>query len=140
MVHSVMFPALLAIPLLAATAGHQLPTNAKQSERKLILDAMRVPLERSLKGPVEFVVVTYRRAPVWAFVQAEPHRPGGKLIDGRRYYGDDWLNMDGLTTTAILHKVAGRWKIVELRVGATDAWYCGFVPTKQFDPCDGYPE
>ena len=99
------------------------------------MNVVRAPLERRLGAPVQLVVTTYRRKPHWAFVQVEPQRPGGRSINGRRFYGDDWDNMDGLTTTAILREVAGRWRLVELRVGATDAWYCGFVSKRDFDPC-----
>jgi hypothetical protein len=135
-----MLAVLLSMPVLALTAGQPPPQNTAQSERRLILNELRAPLERHLGGEVEFLVTTYRKKPHWAFVQAEPRRPGGKPIDGRRYYGAAWQNMDGLTTTAILRKVAGRWKIVELRVGATDAWYCGYVSTEKFDPCTGYSQ
>lgn len=121
----------------AALAPHR--GSVARSERKEILRILRKPVEARLGPPIEFVVTTYRTNPHWAFVQAEPQRAGGKAIDGRRFYGADWDNMDGLTTTAILHKGAQGWRIVEIRVGATDAWYCGFVPTKQFDPCGTYP-
>ncbi len=104
-----------------------------------MLQALRGPVESRLGPRVEFVVTTLRANREWAFVQAEPQRPGGRPIDGRKLYGADWNNMDGLTTTAILRKGARGWKIVELRVGATDAWYCGYVPIQQFDPCGGYP-
>ena len=135
-----MLAVLFSISVLALTPG-ELPTSAAaQSERKLILNMLRAPLERRFGGQVEFLVTTYRKTQHWAFVQAEPRRPGGKSIDGRRYYGDHWQDMDGLTTTAIVQKVAGRWTIVELRVGATDAWYCGFVPIGKFDPCAGSPD
>lgn len=128
---------LISLPMLAlALAPGQSPLQAARSERQAILNVIRVPLERRLGAPVELVVTTYRRKPHWAFVQAEPQRPGGRPINGRRYYGDDWTDMDGLTTTAIIRRTAGRWRLVELRVGATDAWYCGFVSRKSFDPCN----
>lgn len=123
--------------MVALTPDQSPPLQAARSERRAILNVVRAPLERRLGAPVELVVTTYRRKPHWAFVQVEPQRPGGRSINGRRYYGDDWDNMDGLTTTAILRKAAGRWRLVELRVGATDAWYCGFVPRRDFDPCSG---
>ena len=134
-----MFALFLSVALLAP-AEHLALSSTDESDRKTILGELRGSLQARLGPPVEFVVTTFRKDNNWAFVQAEPRRPGGKSIDGRRYYGADWENMDGLTTTAILRKAKGSWRILELRVGATDAWYCGFVPTKQFDPCDGYPK
>jgi hypothetical protein len=92
-------------------------------------------VEQRVDNPVEFVVTAFRGTRSWVFVQAEPQRPGGKRIDGRLYFANEWQDMDGLTTTAIVRKRAGNWRLVEMRIGATDAWYCGFLPRKQFDPC-----
>jgi hypothetical protein len=96
---------------------------------------LRQPVEARLGRPIEFVVAMLRQNKTWAFVQAEPQRPSGKLINGRHLFGARWQDMDGLTTTAILHKGARGWRIVEVRIGATDAWYCGYVATEKFDPC-----
>jgi hypothetical protein len=134
-----MFSFLLSVALLGVSAVHPAPSLTVESDRKSILDELRGPVQARLGSPVEFVVTTFLKDNDWVFIQAEPRRPGGKSIDGQRYNGADWDNMDGLTTTAILRKTKGSWKILELRVGATDAWYCGFVSTRQFDPCGGYP-
>jgi hypothetical protein len=124
--------------LLAAATSQPVQSPRERAERVTILNQLRGPLEAKFGGPIEFVVTTFRTNSRWVFVQAEPRRPGGRLIDGRGYYGADWENMDGLTTTAILQKVGAAWEIKELRVGATDAWYCGFISPKLFDPCGGY--
>jgi hypothetical protein len=129
--------------LLAASAFLALSTPVQSQpdkhERKAILAALRLPVEAQLGRKVQFVVTRLRKERAWAFVQAEPQRPGGKPIDGRRYFGTNWENMDGLTTTAILRRSGRRWAIIELRIGATDAWYCGHVPVERFDPCSGFP-
>ena len=125
--------------VLAASPSQAAESAIAVSERKAILQALRGPTEKSLGAPVIFVVTTLRANRDYAFVQAEPQRPGGGRIDGRALYGEDWDNMDGLTTTAILRKNGRGWTIVERRVGATDAWYCGYVPVARFDPCGGYP-
>lgn len=130
---------VLSLALLGAVPPQASGSAPATSERRAILDVLRRPVEKSLGRPVEFVVTTLRTDRGWAFIQAEPRRPGAKRIDGRRIFGADWDNMDGLTTTAILRKGKRGWSIVETRIGATDAWYCGHVPVAQFDPCGGYP-
>jgi hypothetical protein len=100
-----------------------------------VLGALRKPVSVRLKVPVKFVVERLVVERDWAFVQAEPQHVGGRQIDGARLFGDTWSNMDGLTTTAILRRQNGVWAVVELRIGALDAWYCGFVPSRQFEPC-----
>jgi hypothetical protein len=129
-----MGPILLAFALASSPAP---ATAVDPSDRKAILEALRQPVERHVAKRVEFLVSALRGERNWAFVQAEPRRPNGWPIDGRAYFKEQWENMDGLTTTAILRKRAGRWRIVEIRIGALDAWYCGYLPVEQFDPCKG---
>jgi hypothetical protein len=124
---------LCAVALAAAHPPASAPIGT--ADRKAILQALRAPVERQLGKPVEFVVSELRGEPGWVFIQAEPQRPGGRRIDGRSYFPDDWDNMDGLTTTAILRKSRGRWRVRAMRIGALDAWYCGYLPAGQFDPC-----
>jgi hypothetical protein len=134
-----MHALIWSLTVVAAAPPQASPSAVATSERKAILQVLRRPVEKRMGAPVTFVVTTLRTDRKWAFIQAEPQRPGGKRINGRRLYGADWGNMDGLTTTAILRKGPRGWTIVESRVGATDAWYCGYVPVEQFDPCENYP-
>lgn len=119
---------LLAAALLAsAPALAQGPTGAASPgspQRRAILDALRPPVERQLRGPVEFVVDRIRVYQGYALVFAQPQRPGGGRIDGARYF-PDFENMDGLTVTAVLRFSGGRWRLIDHAIGATDAWYCG---------------
>jgi hypothetical protein len=124
------------VALAAAPAPVTRPAAAiSASDRKAILDVLRAPLEKQLGKPVEFVVSELRGRRGWAFIQAEPQRPGGRKIDVRAYFPRDWEEMDGLTTTAILRKRGGRWRVRAMKIGALDAWYCGYLPAAQFDPC-----
>jgi hypothetical protein len=117
--------------LVAAEAAGSLPP----AERKAILDALRPVVEEEVGSTVEFVVDKLQVERGWAFVQAEPQRPDGTPIDEAHYYPETWTDMDGLTTTAILKRQGKRWRVVEWRMGATDAWYCGPLPNVDFDPC-----
>lgn len=96
--------------------------------RKSVLEGLRPPVEKRLGPNVEFKVTVIRVEHDWAFVVADPQRKGGKPIDGRRIFGEDFENMDGLRVDAVLRKQAGRWKVVDHAIGATDVWYCGAGP------------
>ena len=99
-------------------------------ERKAVLDALRPAIEARLGPRVEFVVHVIRVEGGWAFVMADPRRKGGKPIDGWRIFGEHFGNMDGLRTEAVLRRQAGRWKVVDYGIGATDVWYCDVGPRK----------
>ena len=104
------------------------PAGPGSPQRRAILDALRPPVERALGGPVEFVVSRLDVRQGWALVFADPQRPGGGRIDGRRHFGAEFDNMDGLGISAILRFQNGRWRLVDHAIGATDAWYCGTPP------------
>ena len=107
------------------------------AERKAVLDALRPAVETKLGPNVEFVVQVIRVEDGWAFVMADPQRKGGKAIDGRRIFGEDFDNMDGLRVDAVLQLRNGRWEVVDYGIGATDVWYCDVGPRtlKRDDGC-----
>ena len=112
-----------AQPGVNATA----PARAGSAQRRAILDALRPPVERALGGPVEFVVGRLDVRDGWALVFADPQRPGGGRIDGRRHF-PNFDDMDGLDVSAILRFRQGRWRLVGHAIGATDVWYCSDPP------------
>ena len=130
-----MIPLLYAVALAIGPLPPPPAATISASDRKAILTELRVPLEKRLGKRVVFVVTTLRVERDWVFAQVEPQRPGGREINGRVYFQHDWEYMDGLTTTAILRKRGTRWRILAMKIGALDAWYCGHFPAEQFDPC-----
>jgi hypothetical protein len=125
----------LSVALPAAPAQAQMrhggtSVPAGSPMRRAILDAVRPPVERALRGPVEFVVRTLRVQSGWALVIADPQRPGGGRIDASRYFPNE-QEMDGLTVNAIVRLRNGRWVLVDHAIGPTDVWYC--------DPALGAP-
>src|SRR6478735_4434169 len=121
--------ALAASCLLLAgpASSRMLREPAKGSpERAAILDALRPAVEAEMRGSVEFVITSMRVSPGWAFVQAEPQRPGGGTIDPQRtgFRGEADM-MDGLTVFALLTFQLGRWNLVDHVVGPTDVYYAG---------------
>lgn len=99
------------------------PTAA--GERKAILDAFRVPIERDLKQPVVFAVQRYRVIGDWAFVMATPKRPGGgEIAWARTVCSGDVSHLAG----GLMKREAGRWIVRDYALCPTDvAW-------------DGWPE
>lgn len=96
-------------------------------ERAAILDALRPAVEAEMRGPVEFVIHTMRVSPSWAFVQADPQRPGGGAIDPEETgFAGETDFMDGLTVHALLAFQSGRWNLVDHYVGPTDVAYAGW--------------
>ncbi len=116
--------ALLIALLLAGSFSVPPPGSAL---RKAVLNGLRPAVEKRL-GPVEFKLTLIRVQGDWAFVVADPQRPGGRPIDGTRIFGDHFGNMDGLRVDAILRLRGGRWVVADHAIGATDVWYCNVGP------------
>ena len=90
------------------------------AERRAILDAVRAPLVQHVGGQVEFVVQELRVGGGWAYLRAQPQRPGGGSIPADEY-------MDGNITYAMLQQQGGRWVIENWSYGSNDVWevyYC----------------
>lgn len=115
------------IALLMLASGFIVPPPGS-ALRRAVLEGLRPAVERRLGPKVEFQVTLIRIQRDWAFVVADPHRPGAKPIDGRKIFGEDFGNMDGLRVDAVLHKQGGRWVVVDHAIGATDVWYCDVGP------------
>jgi hypothetical protein len=73
---------------------------AGSAERKAILDALRVPVQREARQPIVFYGVTMRVERGWAWVIAISKDKSGKKMP----LGD-------LATQGLLHKVRGRWRV-----------------------------
>src|SRR5215469_5738450 len=68
-----------------AAAQNQPYTPEKGSaERKAIVDALRVPVERTLHQPVIFKIDSLKVLNGWAFLLGAPRRPDGGTIDYSR--------------------------------------------------------
>lgn len=120
---------LLSFCSAEISAQNQPYTPEKGSpERKAIVDALRVPVERKLHQPVIFKIDHLKVMNGWAFLLGAPRRPDGDMIDYRKTpfreayeggaFGDDVMGL--------LHKQSGRWRVVANVVGATDVAYEGW--------------
>jgi hypothetical protein len=92
------------------------------SERKAILDVLRVPVRKDLGQPVIFRVNAMAVQDNWAFVFAQPLRASGKPIDYRRtrHARDVRAGMFGDDCSGLLRYQDGTWTLVTWNIGATD--------------------
>lgn len=114
-------------------------------ERKAVLDALRVPVEKELKRKVVFKVDELKVFGGWAFVQGVPQQPGGKPMNYRgtpyEQQQADGAFDDGFS--ALLRQRAGKWRVVVYNIGATDVTWSNWpeqhkAPAELFDlPDDG---
>lgn len=98
------------------------------AERKAILRALRVPVQKELKRQTLFKVGHLKVQNGWAFLRGVPQQPNGKPMNytGTPYQEaiklgvfDDWI-------CALLHKQRGKWQVVTYVIGATDVAYDGW--------------
>src|SRR5215213_5297693 len=66
------------LTIASAASGQIAYTPEKGSpERKAIMDALRIPVERELKQKIVFVADDFRVQGTWAFVGGRPQNPAG---------------------------------------------------------------
>lgn len=94
-------------------------------ERKAIVDALRVPVEKQLKQPVIFKIDHLKVQNNWAFLTGRPQSSDGSSIDYTNTVYQEAVNSgafdDGIV--ALLRNVKGKWKVVQYVIGATDVPY-----------------
>ena len=94
-------------------------------ERKAILDALRVPVERDLKQKVVFVSDNFKVQGTWAFVSGTPQNSTGGEPDYSRTKYADQFDTGAFDNNffALLKKTAGKWKVTTYAIGCTDVCY-----------------
>ena len=94
-------------------------------ERKAILDALRIPVERDLKQKVVFVADNFKVQGNWAFVGGTPQGANGEAPDYARTKYADAFDSGAFDNNffALLKKTAGKWKVTTYAIGCTDVCY-----------------
>lgn len=105
----------VALVLFAATA-HAAPKakaskpiskvttpKAGSTERKAIMDALRVPVQKTTKFPVIFRVGSLKVQNGWALLQGNALHKNGKTIDDKFLWGE---------MAALLRKEGPKWKVL----------------------------
>jgi hypothetical protein len=118
---------LLTILILAAgTAAQDVHTPEKSSaERKAILDALRVPVEKELKQKIIFVIDNFKVQGAWAFVSGTPQDEDGEKPNytGTPYQEAVEAQMFDNNFFALLKNTGGKWRVVARAIGCTDVCY-----------------
>jgi hypothetical protein len=107
----------------AANPRNDLHTPERGSdERKAIMDALRVPVEKKLHQQVIFKADHLKVQSDWAFLIGKPQRLDGTPVDYSGTVYKDAVDAgafdDGIV--ALLHEVSGKWRVVQFVIGATD--------------------
>lgn len=94
-------------------------------ERKAILDALRMPVEKQLKQSVIFKVDHLKVQVGWAFFIGKPQQPDGSAVDYSNTVYDEAVEAgafdDGIV--ALLQSSGGKWRVKQFVIGATDVPY-----------------
>ena len=95
------------------------------AERKAIMDALRIPVEKELKQKIIFSVDHFSVLGNWAFLSGEPQGPNN---DRPNYKNTEYKNaidagMFDNNFFALLKKTGGKWKVVTHSIGCTDVCY-----------------
>lgn len=109
-----------------SVSGQSVHTPEKGSaERKAILDALRLPVERELKQPIIFVTDNFKVQGAWAFVSGTPQSPSGGSPNykGTKYAEAQKEGFFDNNFFALLKKTAGKWKVTTYSIGCTDVCY-----------------
>ena len=95
------------------------------AERKAILDALRLPVERDLKQKVVFVTDNFNVQGSWAFVSGTPQNSNGGSPDysGTKYAEAVDSGAFDNNFFALLRKTSGKWKVTTVAIGCTDVCF-----------------
>ncbi|NOT47961.1 MAG: hypothetical protein HOP17_09480 [Acidobacteria bacterium] len=95
------------------------------SERKAILDALRVPVERELKQKIVFVADKFNVQGNWAFVGGIPRSSDGGEPNYRNTVYFEAKNEGAFDNNffGLVRKTGGKWKVVKFAIGCTDVCY-----------------
>jgi hypothetical protein len=115
---------LLLIFSCSSARAQDAPQTPKpnSSERKAIIDSLRVPVEKQLKQKVVFRIRHLRVQNGWAFLEAVPQQPDGKPVDytitPHRTAFEAGAFEDAIL--GLLRKEKGEWRVVVYDIGSTD--------------------
>lgn len=117
---------LLIVTAAMSAAAQSVYTPEKGStERKAILDALRVPVERELKQKIVFAANTFNVLGSWTFIFGTMQTPeGGQPDFSRTRYAE--AQREGFFDNnfqALIKKTAGKWIVVKFQIGCTDVCY-----------------
>lgn len=119
-----LFAAMLAFSTAAYSQAVYTPERGT-AERKSIMDALRLPVEKELRQRIVFAADNFNVQGNWAFLGGTPQTPDGGMPDysGTPYAEAREAGAFDNNFFALLRKTAGRWKVVKYAIGCTDVCY-----------------
>jgi hypothetical protein len=120
-----LFLWVIALSAAAVSAQSTYEPPKGSPERKAILDALRVPVERDLKQKIVFVADDFKVHGNWAFVGGRPQTASGGRPDYSRTQYADAVDSGAFDNNlfALLRKTGGKWKVTTYAIGCTDVCY-----------------
>ncbi len=116
----------IVLVLAGAAFAQKIYTPEKGSaERTAIFNALRVPVEKTLKQKIQFSADHFNVQGSWAFLSGEPQNSSGGKPDfkGTEYQEAIDAGMFDNNFFALLKKTRGKWKVVTYQIGCTDVCY-----------------
>lgn len=131
MLKSISVLSLLFIIALGVSAQSVYTPARGSAERKAILDALRIPVERDLKQRIVFNTDNFSVTGTWAFVGGDPQTPSGGRPNYRntRYWAAVRDDMFDNNFFGLLRKTGGKWRVVTYAIGCTDVCYADWWRT-----------
>jgi hypothetical protein len=117
--------AFIALSFSVSAVAQTYTPKQGSSERKALMDALRIPVEKELNKKVVFKVDHLKVQGNFAFMRGVPQQPSGARMDyrGTAYqqaikagFFDDWI-------CALWRNQNGKWQVVRYVIGATDVVY-----------------
>ncbi|MEI6745787.1 MAG: hypothetical protein WCL34_07490 [Methylococcaceae bacterium] len=94
-------------------------------ERKAVMDALRVPVQKDLDVPVQFVVQTLNVVGSYAFMMGVPQQKNGKPINYLKTSHKEHYESEAFDDhiTALLKLNGKKWKVLTYNIGGTDVFF-----------------
>lgn len=121
-----LFIIILTVLSAVFVSAQDVHTPGKNSpERKAILDALRIPVEKELKQKIIFSVEHFNVLGNWAFLSGEPQATNSDRPDlkNTKYRTAADAGMFDYNFFALMKKTGGKWKVVTHSIGCTDVCY-----------------
>lgn len=130
------------IILLSGVSAAQIAHEPKKgsTERKAIVDALRVPVECDLKQKIVFTADHLRVSGGWAFLSGTPQTPTGGRPNytNTKYRAAVESEAFDNNVFALLKRTSGKWRVIKYALGCTDVCFLDW-PTIHRAPKSIFP-
>ena len=117
--------ALLVVGCTSVAAQTAHTPEKGSTERKAILDALRVPVERDLKQKIVFAADHFLVQGNWAFISGRPQTSDGGEPNYRNTKYRNAVDAGAFDNNffALLKRTGGVWRVTKYMIGCTDVCY-----------------